>query len=187
MKGFIKEGILISIGMLISAGLWAQMSSPADTFPVPKQDPNMLFYLQRQPNTNTIIVQLNVMPNGQVNTDDPVNVFWRRFQEDGQKEKLNFVQKEFAYGVHVKKVGDGLYDLNFVSYKKMKFRLERDKGNVWRVYSTLKNGDKVILRRIYLHVHGGTFWKPHVDYVELKGAQPSTLSEVRERFGIKDE
>lgn len=172
--------------LLLLSGFFgfSQDRSPADTFPVPKNDPKMLFYLQRQPNTNTIIVDLNVN-NGQLNLSDPVVVSWIRYQEDGRRAKLNFIQREFAYGVQAKKVSGGAYDLNFVSYKKMKFRLEKGSDNVWRVYSVLTNGARMILDRIYVHINGGSFWKPNVEYVELKGGDPFTHKEIRERVFVK--
>lgn len=183
MKTFLKSVFFIIV-TLVGINGFSQSRSPADTFPVPKNDPYLLFYLQRQPNSNTIIVNLNV-ENGKVNPDNPVNVFWIRYQEDGRKAKLNFIQKEFAYGVQLKKIADGKYDLNFVSYKKMKFRLERNADNIWQVFSTLQNGSRMILQRIYLHINGGTLWKPHIEYVELKGIDPSDNKEVRERTHIK--
>ena len=107
--------------MTLSKG-YPQSYSPADTFPIPKNSGLLLFYLQRQPNPNTIIVDLN-MKNGKINPEHPVNVYWIRYGEDGQKAPLNFIQKEFAYGVQTKKTGEGKFDLNFVSYKHQKFQL----------------------------------------------------------------
>jgi hypothetical protein len=182
MNLFHKTFLILFI--LIGFEGYSQNWSPADTFPKPKGDLNMLFYLQRQPNTNTIIVDLNKQ-DGHLITSDPVNVYWIRYQEDGRKSKLNFIQREFAYGVQSKKINDDNYDLNFVSYKKMKFRLEKGQDNLWRVYGTLKNGSRIILNRIYVHINGGSFWKPNVEYVELKGIDPSTHGEIRERIRIK--
>jgi hypothetical protein len=130
------------------------------------------------------VVDLNVV-NGKVNIEKPVNVYWRRYQEDGRKAKLNFIQKEFAYGIQSKKIADGKFEINFVSYKKMKFILERGTNNVWQVFSTLKNGSRMVLRRIYLHVNGGSFWKPNIEYVELKGNEAGTNREIRERIFLK--
>jgi hypothetical protein len=180
-----SKGCLFLVMIFMSTGALSQRTSPADTFPVPKNNPYQLFYLQRQPNTNTIVVDLNVI-NGKVNVDKPVNVYWIRYQEDGRKAKLNFIQKEFAYGIQSKKIADGKYDLNFVSYKKMKFRLERGANNIWQVFSTLSNGSRIILRRIYLHVNGGSFWKPNIEYVELKGSEAGTHKEVRYRIFLKE-
>ncbi|HEY9341270.1 MAG TPA: DUF4833 domain-containing protein [Hanamia sp.] len=179
------NGWIFIVMIFMSTKVFSQSTSPADTFPVPKNNPYQLFYLQRQPNTNTIVVDLNV-ENGKVNNEHPVIVYWRRYQEDGRKAKLNFIQKEFAYGIQSKKIADGKYELNFVSYKKMKFRLERGANNIWQVFSTLSNGSRMILRRIYLHVNGGSFWKPHIEYVELKGSEAGTHKEIRERIFLKE-
>lgn len=162
----------------------AQSSCPADTFPVPQGNKYQLFYLQRQPNSNTIVVELNVKGDGQVGLDEPVHVFWIRYQDNGKKKELNFIQRKFAFGINSKTVGTNIYDLNFVSYKKMKFRLEKGADNFWRVYATLKDGTRMILRRVYLHINGGSFWNPNVEYVELKGNMPGTYSEVRERISL---
>lgn len=166
-----------------SGNLCSQFVSPADTFPVPKGNPLQLFYLQRQPNSNTIVVELNVK-DGKVDAEHPVHVSWIRYTEKGQKAGLSFIQRKFAFGVQTKLISENVYDLNFVSYKKMKFRLEKGNDNLWRVYANIKNGSRMILKRVYLHINGGSFWKPKVEYVELKGNEPGTYSEHRERITI---
>lgn len=177
---------LISFVLLCVSGtpVFAQMTSPADTFPVPKRDLYNLFYLQRQPNANTIMVDLNVK-NGKLDLNDPVHVYWIRFAEKGQKEELSWIQQTFAYGIHSKKVSDDTYELNFVSYKKMKFRLQKEADGQWQVFTNLSNGKKMILKRIYLHVNGGRFWSPNIEYVELKGLEAGTNQEIRERIMVK--
>ncbi len=67
----------------------------------------------------------------------------------------------------------------------MRFTLERGTDKLWRVFANLKNGSRIILRRIYLHVNGGSFWNPNVEYVELKGNEPGTYKEARERISVK--
>ena len=160
-----------------------QNNCPADTFPIPGTGPNQLFYLQRQPNANTIIVDLNIN-KGKVDIDNPVHVYWIKYENDGQKSELNWLQRTFAFGIQSKKISERAYELNFVSYKKMKFNLELGADKLWRVYAKTNTGSRIILRRLYLHVNGGTFWKPNIEYVELKGDEPSTNREVRDRFKI---
>jgi hypothetical protein len=164
--------------------VFAQVTSPADTFPVPKKDVYNLFYLQRQPNSNTIMIDLN-MTNGELDLDNPVHVYWRRYAEQGQSEELSWIQRTFAYGIDSKKISDTAYELNFVSYKKRKFWLEKDAEGQWQVFTTFSNGKKMILKRIYMHINGGSFWSPNIEYVELKAMMPDTNQEVRERIKIK--
>lgn len=164
--------------------LFAQNRSPADTFPLPPETPDQLFYLQRQPNSNTIIYDVNVK-NNILDTDDPVHVYWIRYTEKDQREELSWMQRTFAYGIHSKKISNNVYELNFVSYKKRKFWLEQNAEGHWQVFATMSNGKKMILKRIYIQINGGSFWSPNIDYVELKGLEPDTNQEVRERVKIK--
>ncbi|MEO6818474.1 MAG: DUF4833 domain-containing protein [Ginsengibacter sp.] len=171
--------------MSLNNKCYSQATSPADTFPIPKSNPYLLFYLQRQPNTNTIVVDLNLV-NGKVDIERPVNVYWIRYQEGGKQLPLNFIQKEFGYGMQIRKTGEGKYDLNFVSYKKKRFQLERGVNGVWQVYFTINNGERKILKRVYIQIdEGGSFWKPNIKYVELKGIDPVSNKEVRERIHPK--
>ena len=79
-------------------------AKPATTFPVPSGVTNQLFYLQRDPNTNTVIYQLNVDRAGKLDEDEPVNVFWIRYDEHGERKDLNFIQRKFAYGLTAEKM-----------------------------------------------------------------------------------
>ncbi len=184
MKAGLLRCFFVLSAFFWSVGLQAQETSPADTFPVPNKSQNQLFYLQRQPNANTIVVDLNVK-NGKLDVENPVHVYWLRYTENGQKAELNWIQKTFAYGIHSNKIREGLYELNFVSYKKMKFYLERGTNNVWKVFANPGDGSRMILRSIYIHVNGGSFWKPNVEYVELKGIDAATQKEEREKIHLK--
>ncbi|RXF69457.1 DUF4833 domain-containing protein [Arcticibacter tournemirensis] len=152
-------------------------------FPTPKGISNQLFYLQRDPNANTIICQLNTDAEGQVDKDNPVNVFWIRYAEKGQKSELNFIQRKFAYGINSKPLGNGKYELKFVSYGKLPLYLMKDKNNRYRVYTTVAKRE-IILDRIFVRIEGGTFWVPNVKYVELKGVDATTGEDVAQRIKV---
>ncbi len=161
----------------------AQKTSKPISFPVPKGIENQLFYLQRDPNTNTIVCQLNVDKNGELNSSSPVNVFWLRYQENGQKADLNFIQRKFAYGINSRALGNDRYELKFVSYGKFPLYLMKDKNKQYRVFATV-NKKQLVLNRIYVHIEGGTFWVPNVKYVELSGTDSATGADVVERMTI---
>ena len=184
MKTIVVNIILFTIISNCPLNLFAQSSSPADTFPVPPKNPDMLFYLQRQPNSNTIIYALN-LKNNQIDENNPVKVYWIRYQEKGQREELSWIQRTFAYGIHSKRISGSEYELNLVSYKKHTFWLVKDSHGLWQVFTNLSNGKKAVLKRIYVHINGGSFWHPNVEYVEIKGLEPASNQEVRERMKIK--
>lgn len=153
-------------------------------FPVPKGIVNQLFYLQRDPNTNTIICELNTDSKGQVDDADPVHVYWLRFQENGEKKDLGYIQRKFAYGIESKSMGKGEYELRFVSHKKLPMYLVRSEDDKkYHVYVTVNN-KKIQIERIFLRIEGGSFWLPNVKYVEIKGMNTSNNTLITERIKI---
>lgn len=157
-------------------------SAQGTMFPVPEGNAKQLFFLQRTPNSNTIVCELNYK-DGIVDKQTPIHVFWIRYQEKGQMENLSYLQRKFAYGVQAKEIGANKYELNFVSYKKYKMYLMLGADNEYHVYTSI-NQKQVILNRIYIEIKGGTFWSPNIEYVELTGVDPTSRSVVKERRKI---
>jgi phosphatidylglycerophosphate synthase len=171
-----------------STAVLAQTTAGSDPspvkFPIPKGITNKLFYMQRDPNTNTIIYELNVNSSGDLDEDEPVKVYWLRYQEGGQKSDLSYIQRKFAYGLQSKSIGNNEYELRFVSYKKFPLYLRKSTtDNKYHVYATVNN-KKMQLDRIFVRIEGGSFWLPNVKYVELKGANPTSGSQMLERIKI---
>lgn len=153
------------------------------SFPVPKNIPNQLFYLQRDPNPNTIICALNLR-NGQLDKRDPVHVFWIRYTEQSQPKELSYLQRTFAYGIKARALSNEEYELNFVSYKKFPLHLVKsERAPGYHVYANV-NQKRVILSRLYLHIEGGTFWKPNVKYIQVEGINASTGENTVERLMV---
>jgi hypothetical protein len=140
-----------------------------------------LFYIQRDPNSNTILYELNTASDGELNKDNPVHVFWIKYNERGQKEELNYLQRKFAYGVNVKPVDDDRYDIRFVSYKKFPMLLMKAADGKYHIFATIDN-KQAILKSIFIRIEGGSFWIPNVLYVEVNGTDPLTGKEVTGRF-----
>ena len=160
------------------------ITDPVDTFPVPPSNVNSLFYLQRTPNANTIICELN-QKNGILDKDEPVKVLWIRYTEDRRREDLSWLQRHFAYGLHEKDLGNGVYELRFVSYKKVPMYLMKWSGdNKQHVFVTINNR-QAILNRVYIRIDpGGSFWSPNVRYLELRGADAQNGKELVERLKV---
>ncbi|MDB5733899.1 MAG: hypothetical protein JWN16_536 [Alphaproteobacteria bacterium] len=68
-------------------------------FKIP-DEPNQLFYVQRSPNANTVIYAAKLDGHGEINRADPVDAFWRKFNIDGSRQPLNFIERNIAYGAH---------------------------------------------------------------------------------------
>lgn len=189
-SGAMKTFLLLVCFFSLAAAVHAQHTAVAgpvsimDTFPVPPGNPNQLFYLQRTSNKNTIVCDLN-MVNGALNKTEPVHVYWIRYSDQGQRQELSYIQRTFAYGIQAKALPNGGgYEMHFVSSKKHNFYLVKsDADNKYCVYTNL-NSKKVILKRIFIKLNGGSFWMPKVEYVEIKGIDPANGKEITDRLKI---
>lgn len=163
----------------------ADNSNPSPIkFPTPKGIKNELFYLQRDPNTNTVIYELNLKADGNVDPERPINVYWMRYAEKGQKEDLSYVQKKFAYGVQSKAIGNNEYEIRVVSHKKVPLLLKKSGADQkYHVYINANN-KQIMLDQVFVRIEGGSYWIPNVRYVELKGINTKTAKPVIERLKI---
>lgn len=155
-----------------------------DTFPIPRLNARSLFYVQRTPNTNTIMYELN-MKDGVLNEDNPVHVYWIRYTEGGKTAELSFIQRKFAYGVKVSKLAPEKYKLLFAAYDKIPFYLMKSTAGIYHTYVEL-DGKMIVLNRLYIRIDpGGTFWAPNVKYVEFKGIEVGTGKEFIKKINPK--
>ena len=69
-------------------------------FKVP-EEPDQLFYIQRSPNSNSVIYAAKLDSKGNFDSQAPVEAFWRKFNIDGSKKPLNFMERMMAYGVRM--------------------------------------------------------------------------------------
>ncbi len=163
----------------------ADRSNPSPVkFPTPKGIKNQLFYLQRDPNSNTIIYELNVNAKGEINKSEPVLVYWLRYDDNGEKKDLSYIQRKFAYGIQTKEIGKDQFEIRFVSHKKIPMYLMQSKEDQkFHVYVTVNN-KKIELSKIFVRIEGGSFWLPNVKYVELSGINTATDTPVVERIKV---
>lgn len=177
----------VFVALFLNLDVYAQNdnSNPSPLkFPTPQGISNQLFYLQRDPNTNTIIYELNVNKEGDLNKKEPVKVYWVRYGEKGEKEDLSYIQRKFAYGIQTKELGDNQYELRFVSHKKLPLYLMKSaEDKKYHVYVTV-NKKKIQLNRIFVRIEGGSFWLPNVKYVELRGVNTANKAQTIERIKV---
>ncbi|CAG4994019.1 hypothetical protein DYBT9275_01291 [Dyadobacter sp. CECT 9275] len=180
--------ILIALPLLFSFKRFDRVTvhpdlslSDPDTFPVPSNVPKLLFYIQRDPNTNTIVYELNQDERGQISEKQPVHTFWIRYPEGGIRKDLNYLQRKFAYGINSRALGNGVFELRSVAYSKLPMYLRRDVKNQYHVYTDINN-KKCMLSRVFIRIDGGSFWSPNVLYIELKGVDIATGKTVVQRI-----
>ncbi|MDO6388653.1 DUF4833 domain-containing protein [Pontibacter sp. BT731] len=169
------------IGSARANSVVGMAEAKADTLPVPKGIKGLLFYVQRDPNANTVVYELNRTTQGALNETEPVHTYWIRYADGGERKELNYIQRKFAYGLNTKKLGKDHYELKFVSYGKLPLYLRKAGDGKFHVYTTI-NKKEAILNRVFVRIEGGTFWVPNVVYVELSGHDAATGKAVTGRF-----
>lgn len=157
-----------------------------DGYPVPK-DENMIFYIQKSYNENTVVYVANIGEDGKLDPKKPVKAFWRRYQEQGQKRELKYFERTFGYGVHSKalKGVDNTYIFTLVSLKDMDFVITQNKNGKPFV-ATKINGKRAHLERVYVTAEHVKV-VPTVFTVEIFGKELKTNNFVYQKFIQKEQ
>lgn len=180
-KTLTKLYLLFLAFTLSLTGVSAQAPAPADrSWPVPDV-PGLLFYIQRDPDVNTVVYTLNADESGRLNQKEPIKISWIKYTEGGVHKPLNIIQKDLAYGLSVKPNGQEQYDVKAVAYPKMQMQLQKGKDNKYQVRVALDNR-KCILRRIFIRIIGGSHLHPDVAYLEFHGTEVGTGKQVTQRI-----
>lgn len=173
---------IIYISSLFAITTSDRIAAQTIEFPVPPHNPKQLFYLQRPANTNTLVYEVNI-ENNVLNKEKPIHVYWINYATNGQTEELNDIQRKYAYGVKTTDLGDNTFDFYLVAYKKLKLTLKEGEDKQYHAYATV-NDKNMIITRIYLAVKGGSLFKPHIEYVELKGVDATNGVAIEEKIKL---
>lgn len=152
-------------------------------YPVPYDQQDMLFYIQRNQNRNTIIYQLNKNLDGFINIDKPVNVYWKEFERNGVISEINFLQEKLAYGYRFNTINNETLQLSIVSYPSYMIYLTKIDGK-YKAISKF-NDHWAQLTNIYVYAEDfGVF--PDVKYIELYGMITETGLPCYEKINISE-
>lgn len=156
-----------------------------DGYPVPKDD-KMLFYIQKSFNTNTVVYAANIAADGKLDTKEPVIVFWRRYQEGGEKRELKAIEKTFGYGVKSKPLKDrkNTYVFSLVSLKDMNFVITQDKYGHPEV-ATMINGKAARIEKVFVTAEHVSLL-PKIFAVEVFGKDIKTGTPLYEKIVNKE-
>ncbi len=169
----------VAAGALMLA-LAAAPSLHAEDYPVPSE-PNQVFYVQRSLNPNTVVYTARLDADGKLDPKRPVDVYWRRYNDEGERKELSSVESRFAFGVRVEPVKGrpNVFSVAVVSYPKRRVTLRVADG-VARLEGTVA-GQPARLDHAYLEVDdSGSV--PDVKRVDLYGYALDTGKPVKESF-----
>jgi hypothetical protein len=144
-------------------------------------EPGQLFYIQRSPNSNTVIYAARLDGQGNLDKSAPVEAFWRKFNIDGSKQPLNFIERNMAYGVRLDKPAPGQpvsFSITPLPERKLTVSLDGEH----KPQALMQIGShKVKVAYVYLHVvEGGLL--PKVPELDIFGTDIASGKAIHERL-----
>lgn len=185
VSALLALAVLAGTGTMASArSLTSQISQPETMprlrpeYPIP-HEPNMLFYVERSSNSNTVIYAAHLDGNGHIDSKSPVDVYWRWYNVDGHKKPLNFIEKMMAYGVKsVSRKADGTVSFEVAALPERKIQLRIDGAN--HPEAVMQIGDKTVkLDYVFLQVDDSGLL-PDVPEFDVFGTDLATGKPVHE-------
>ena len=157
------------------------LSGLPEFYPVPDVD-DMLFYIQRNQNTNTVIYQIIKDNSGCFVANNPIKVYWKYFDHKAMDEPLNYIQRKLAYGYDFDIINKDTIQLQIVSYPDYKIFITKNDKDIYKAVSKI-NDMWAELSNVYVFVdEQGAF--PVVKYLELYGIQVDTGLPCYEKIDI---
>jgi hypothetical protein len=144
-------------------------------------EPGQLFYVQRSPNANTVVYAARLDAHGEIDRSDPVDAFWRKFNIDGARSGLNFIERSMAYGVRVDRVPPGKpITFTIAALPERKLTLALDAQH--KPEALMQIGVRTVkVAYVYLHVVEGGLM-PQVPELDVLGTDTATGKAVHEHL-----
>ena len=139
-----------------------------------------LFRIERSKNANIIQYDVQVRPNGKMDKMNPVVGYWIRLAEQGQEQKLTWIQNKFAFGFKAGLNADSeSLSLDMVIDLGRLISVQRY-GEVYKAITDI-NGEQSQLEKVYIHATGKGLWTT-VHYIDLYGIDLDNGGETYQRI-----
>jgi len=130
-----------------------------------------LFTIERSKNANLVVYDARRTESGELDPKEPVVVYWLMNAEKGQREELNRIERQRAYGFEVAAGPEpGTFLLSLKSGKKHPFTVAMRDG--CPVILDKIDGHPAILERIYVKAKGEGI-HPKVESIQFFGRDAS--------------
>lgn len=141
--------------------------------------PQRLFHIERNTNANIVVYDALVQGDGSLSEDDPIDVYWLRLAEDGERKGLKWIERKMAYGVDVEEHGGNSLVCKMKADIGRLVAVEKV-GEAYRALIEI-DGRRTLLEKVFIFAkEGGGL--PTVEYIELFGKNPETDEEMYEKY-----
>jgi hypothetical protein len=143
-------------------------------------DRQHLFKIERSKNANIVQYDAQVGSDGKLFKKEPVVAYWIRLAEQGQVEKLSWIQRTFAYGFKAKLDRDReTAELDMSADFGRPIMVIRE-GDQYRATAPI-DGSQSYLEKIFIQAHGKGI-SVTVEYIELFGEDMQTGESRYQKF-----
>jgi len=155
---------------------------PQSIFAVSGDKVSHLFFIERSKNKNLVQYEIRLTENSDPLDIRPVNVYW--ILENGRREELNPIEREYAYGiVRQEKLDKNKFKVILAGLKALEIIVERLNDSFKAMVSI--NGRESILEKIYIKSEEKRTGLPKILYIDLFGRTKATGLPIRERIAPK--
>lgn len=155
---------------------------PNKNYPVPdNNNGRMVFFIQRSLNSNTVIYDVNLTEQGAIESSQPIAIYWRRYNSNGQKKNLKWFESQLAYGIESLDKGNGKFTVFFPSYEDRKAQLYLNSSNEIKLETTI-SGKNADLYCAYVQLKDNEAIYPQVLHVDIYGRDSKTGEVLFERI-----
>lgn len=149
--------------------------------PEPPFSANTLFVITRSKNRNTVYYDLRRDAEGITSRTDPLDVYWRMYAADGEREELTWAERQWAYGYEL------LSSVERSGFRARLQALPERPLEVWRQESGRYVASCSIARSVgtlrQVHVVTDESWRgPVVRYIDIVGIDLETGQPLVERI-----
>jgi len=144
----------------------------------PVGEPQRLFRIERNKNANIVVYDAMVDTAGNLVEKDPVDVYWLKLAEDGERKGLKGIEKRMAYGFKEKEREGNVLIIEMVADIGRLITIEPKEGE-YRALIRI-NGRQAVLEKVFIFADDGFI--PSVEYIELFGTDSETGEEAYQKF-----
>ena len=152
---------------------------PQSVFAVSEEKVSHLFFIERSKNKNLVQYDIRLKENADLSDRRPINVYW--ILENGRREELNPIEREYAYGiVRQEKLDKDKFKLIVAGLKGLEIIVERMNDSFKATISI--NGKESVLEKIYIKSEEKLTRLPKVLYIDLFGRTKEMGLPIKERI-----
>ncbi len=162
MKYYLLIGILVGINLAVAQAQTA--------YPVPQKTGNMLFYLQRSMNKNTIIFEANILEDDKLSIENPVKMYWIRYEEDSRVANLSLIQRK-VFGLRCISIDETKSSFLLLNDRinKLKIIVKKSLSGDYKAYLEINN-QTTELERVFIKTGKNGLGIPiSFEYIEVSG------------------